>query len=124
MESISKVVRKSRQMLNEIGREPTSRDNRLGIVLIWATAAAALVEIKSAAATREMRRKVFFMVQRNSAVYRRHGTFNRRSSSVPPCWRARAVADAHPKVRARFPRTQRLATQRHRPNRYMRPTLE
>jgi hypothetical protein len=32
----------------------------LGIVLIWATAAAALVEIKSAAATRE--RKVFFMV--------------------------------------------------------------
>jgi hypothetical protein len=45
-----------------------SRDNRLGIVLIWATAAAALVEIKSAAATREMRRKVFFMVQRNSAV--------------------------------------------------------
>ena len=44
-----------------------SRDNRLGIVLIWATAAAALVEIKSAAATREMRRKVFFMVQRNSA---------------------------------------------------------
>jgi hypothetical protein len=29
-----------------------SRDNRLGIVLIWATAAAALVEIKSAAATK------------------------------------------------------------------------
>jgi hypothetical protein len=63
-----------------------SRDNRLGIVLIWATTAAALVEIKSAAATRVMRRKVFFMVQRNSAVYR--GTFNRRASSVPPCWRA------------------------------------
>jgi hypothetical protein len=32
-------------------------------------AAAALVDIKSAAATRVMRRKVFFMVQRNSDVY-------------------------------------------------------